>query len=114
VIASSVTSTRSIRDSTLTAVLIPSLDNLRLVLNDQAPNLVELTGAETMVPRNGHRRHPKLRMLAVAPNMHVDWLIAVKTVEKEPVWTRNAGHPWHFSIAPRSMIARSLESTKSG
>ena len=43
VIESSVTSTRAIRDSTLTAVLIPSLDDDRLVLDDMTTDVVQLS-----------------------------------------------------------------------
>jgi hypothetical protein len=43
VIVSSVTSTWLMRDSTLTAVLIPGLGNYLFVNNDKAPDLVQLS-----------------------------------------------------------------------
>jgi hypothetical protein len=53
-IASSVTSTLPIRDSTLTAVLMPSLDN-RPLRDNQTTNVVQFSRAETMVPCQRHR-----------------------------------------------------------
>src|SRR3989304_1133117 len=67
VIVSSVTSTRAIRDSTLTAVLIPCLDDRRFVLNDQAANLIQFSRAEPIIPRELDRCQPEFGVLAVAP-----------------------------------------------
>jgi antitoxin (DNA-binding transcriptional repressor) of toxin-antitoxin stability system len=50
VIVSSVTSTRVIRDSTLTAVLMPCLDDCRCVCDDEPTDLILLAWTEPMVP----------------------------------------------------------------
>ena len=92
-IVSLVTSTRSIRDSTLTAVLIPCLNDDVFVLQNHVPNLVEFTRAEPMIPRELDWRQPKLAVPPIAPD--VNGFVAVETVEKEPVRPRNTGDPRH-------------------
>ena len=77
VMVSSVTSTCVIRDSTLIAVLMPCLDDLRFVPNNRPTNLVQLARAEAMIPRQGNWGQPELRMRAVAPHVDVHRLVAV-------------------------------------
>jgi hypothetical protein len=50
VIVSSVTSTSSMRDPTLTAVLMPSLDAPFFVVDDEATDLVQFSRAEAGIP----------------------------------------------------------------
>ena len=87
---SSVTSTCAIRLSTLTAVLMPSLDNGRFIFNDETTDLVEFSGTEPMIPRQCYGRQPELRVLPGPTNVDVHRFGALKTVEKEPVWPWNA------------------------
>src|SRR5665213_414067 len=89
VMVSSVTVMCWIRDSTLTAVLIPCLDDDRFVLQNQVPNLVEFARTEPMIPRERRRRQPELAMLPIAPNVDVHGLVAIETIEKEPVRSGN-------------------------
>ena len=95
VIVSSLTSTWSIRDSTLTAVFIPGLYNQRFVHHNETTNLVEFSWTESMIPRQFDRRQPEFGVLPIAADMDVHGLVAIKTVEEEPVRPRNAGNPWH-------------------
>jgi hypothetical protein len=62
VIASSVTSTCAIRDSTLTAVLMPCLKDRLFVLNNHSTDLVQLSRAEAMIPRKGDGCQPEFRL----------------------------------------------------
>src|SRR3990172_834802 len=95
VIVSSVTSTCAIRCSTLTAVLMPRLDNGRVVFNNKMTDLVEFSRTESMIPRQGHGRQPELRVLPVPTNVDVHRFVAVETIEIEPIWPLNAGDCGH-------------------
>src|SRR5262245_58382498 len=95
VIVSSVTSTCSIRDSTLTAVFIPGLDDDCLVRDDQPTNVVEFPSAESMIPRERDWRQPEFAVLTVTPNVHVHRLVAIETIEEEPVRSSDAGDSRH-------------------
>ena len=92
---SSDTSTRSIRDSTLTAVLMPCLNNVGFLLHNETTDLVELSWAEPMIPRELDARQPELRVLAISANMDVHGLVAVETVKKEPVRSWNTSECRH-------------------
>src|SRR5947207_10001188 len=100
VIVSSVTSTRAIRDSTLTAVLMPCLDDRPLVYDDKSTDLIQLARTEPMIPCQGHGRQPKLGVLAIAPDVDVHRLNAVETVEEERIWPRNIRNPRHVAALP--------------
>jgi hypothetical protein len=76
-------------------VLIPCLDDDLFVLQNQAPNLVEFTRAEPMIPREFDRSQPQLAVLAITPNMDVNGFVAVETIEKKPVRPRNTYDPRH-------------------
>ena len=93
---SSVTTTWPIRFSTLIAVLIPGLDDGRFVFDNQLPNLVEFTRAEAVIPCQFNRSQPELAVLPIATNVDVHWLVAVESVEEEPVRPRNARNPRHL------------------
>src|SRR5437867_7791156 len=84
VIVSSVTTTLAIRGSTMTVVLMPCLDDRRLMLDNQTTNIIQLSRAEPMIPCQCHRGQPELRVLPVAPHVDVHGLDAVETVEEEP------------------------------
>src|SRR5438876_10666415 len=111
---SSVTSTWSIRFSTLTAVLIPCLNDYLFVLNNQTTNVIQLAWAEPMVPCEHNGRQPELGVLPVATHVDVPGLVAVETVEKEPVRPGNARNPRHVSLVANPMISSSSDSAKSG
>lgn len=114
VIVSSVTSTRAIRDSTLTAVLMPCLDDRRFMCDDEPTDLIQLARTEPMVPCQGHGRQPKLGLLPIAPHVDVHGLVTVETVEEEPIRSRNAGNPRHVASLTDRMIAGCPEFAKSG
>jgi len=74
---------------------MPCLDDRRLVLDDQTTNLIQFPRTEPMVPCECHGRQPEFDVLPVAPCVNVHGLVAVETVEEEPVRPLNPGNPWH-------------------
>lgn len=48
-----------------------------------------------MIPRQLHGREPKLGLLPIPSNVDVHRLMAVETVEKEAIWSRNTGNGRH-------------------
>jgi hypothetical protein len=71
-------------------VFIPCLDDGFLVIHDETTDLVELSWAESMIPRKFGRHQPELGVVSISPNVDVDGLVAVETVEKQPVPPRDA------------------------
>jgi hypothetical protein len=55
------------------------------ILNDQSSNTIQFLGREAVVVTQNHWLQPKLASAAVSTHMHVLWLVAVETIEKEPV-----------------------------
>src|SRR5437773_2538719 len=78
---------------------MPCLNNRLFVLDNETTNLVELSWAETMIPCEFDRRQPELSLMPVSPNVYVNGLVAIETVEKEPV---RSGDPRDLrqSLAP--------------
>jgi hypothetical protein len=68
---------------------MPCLTNGRFVLDNQTTDFVELWWAEPMIRRQLDRRQPELGVLSVSANVDVQRLVAVETVEEEPV------RPWN-------------------
>jgi hypothetical protein len=91
---------------------MPCLSDEDFILNDYAPNLVQLARSETAVPGQSHRIEPELAFTPIATNVHMHRLGAVETVEQEPVRPWNSGNPWHERSDP--MISSSSTHTKSG
>jgi hypothetical protein len=71
VIVSSVTSTWSMRDSTLTAELMPGLGDSLFVDPNETPDLVQFPCAETGIPCHRDGRQPELCLLSIVTNMHM-------------------------------------------
>jgi hypothetical protein len=90
-----VTTTFAIRDSMLTAVFMPCLDDPDLVVDDHTTNLIQFPRTEPIVPCECHGGQPELGVLPVVPHVNVHGLVAVKTVEEEPVRPRNPRNPRH-------------------
>ena len=55
------------------------------MLYDNTTELVELSWAEPMIPRELDGRQPELGVLSISSNVDVHGLLAVEAVEKEPV-----------------------------
>src|SRR4030095_7325489 len=85
VIASLVISTRLIRASLLAAVLIPRLPYPGEMLFNIRPNDVQLARRESVVAGKRDRLEPKLAHGALPADVHVLRLMAVETVEEEPI-----------------------------
>ena len=113
VIVSSVTSTRAIRDSTLTAVFMPCLDDRRFVFDDKPTDLIQLARTEPMVPCQCRGRQPKLCVLPITSQVDVHGFVAVETIEEEPIRPGNTGNPRHVGLAPGPNDRRH-ESAKTG
>src|SRR2546428_14140653 len=86
------------RDSALTTVRIPCLDNRYCVIDNETTDLVEFSWAESMIPRQLHGRQPEFRMPPISSDVHVRWFVTVETVEKEPVWPRNTWNLRHSAL----------------
>src|SRR5262245_19002612 len=95
-----VTSTRAIVDSTLTAVLMPFLDNHRLVFNDEPTDVIEFARTKPMVPRQRHWRQPEFCVLPVPPHVHPVPPQPVRVIESRR-------RRWSFAcISYRSLATR--------
>jgi hypothetical protein len=93
---------------------MPCLNNRLFLGDDESTNIIQLAWAESMVPRKCCGRQPKFGVLPVAPHVDVHGVVAVETLEEEPVRPRNAGNPRHLLSFPDRMISGSRESAKSG
>jgi len=93
---------------------MPGLNDRLLVLDDQTTDVIQFSRAEAMIPCEGDWRQPELRLLTVAPHVDVHWLVAVETVEEEPVRTRDARNLRHVALDIGRIISGSEESAKSG
>jgi Transposase len=89
------------------------LNSGRFVLDDETTDLVEFSWAEPMIPRQFDRRQPELGMLTVPANVNVQGLMAVETVEEEPVRPWNTSDCRHSARLQRQTISGSAESAKS-
>src|SRR6185436_20788718 len=87
------------RGSLLAAVFMPRLQNDEAMRLDEAPNHVQLMGAEAVVARKTKRIEPELAGLVLALHVNVRRLIAIEAREEEPVRARDSLDSWH-SIAP--------------
>ena len=105
VIVSSVTSTRAIRDSTLTAVFMPCLDDRRFVFDDKPTDLIQLARTEPMVPCQCRGRQPKLCVLPITSQVDVHGFVAVETIEEEPIRPGIPGILGMSALLPDRMIA---------
>ncbi len=79
---------------------MPCLYDLRLVFQDESTNLVQLAGAETMIPRQIDGCQPEFGLLVFASNVDMNGLVAIETEEEEPVRPRNAWNPRQFASLP--------------
>jgi hypothetical protein len=113
-IASSETSTLEIRDSTLTAVLMPRSNDCLLVPDNQTTALVQFARTEPMIPCKGGRSQSELGLLAVASHVDVHRLVAVETVKGKPVRARNARTLRHVVFVLGRIISGPGKSAKSG
>jgi len=69
---------------------MPRLDDSGFIVDDYSPYRIELARSKPVVPRKRDGIKPKLCVLSIPTNVNVRRLIAVKTVEEEPVWARKA------------------------
>jgi hypothetical protein len=68
-------------------VFIPCLDDGFSVIHNETTDLVEFSWAESMIPRKFDRHQPELGVRAERGR---EWLVAIETVEKQPVRPRDA------------------------
>ena len=61
---------------------MPCLDNGRFVFHNETTDLVELSWAEPIIPRELDGRQPELGVPSISANVDVHGLMAVETVEK--------------------------------
>jgi len=104
--SSSVQETSWARGLTLTAeVLIPSLQELNLMLENEDANLAKLLRRKVGGPRERDGLQPVLRELVAPPNVDVWGLDPFVTEEEEPVWPRNENGRHNF-LRTRSIATR--------
>jgi hypothetical protein len=77
---------------------MPRLNDGRLVIYDYPPNVVEFSGRKPSIPSKRHRLEPELGLRILAPDMHMDRLATVETVEEEPVRSGNASDSRHADV----------------
>jgi hypothetical protein len=83
---------------------MPRLDDASLVLDNYAPDLIELARTETSIPGQDDRTDPELGLIPVTTDVDMRRFGAVKAVEKQPVRSRNTGDSRHGEIRPDDLI----------
>lgn len=69
-------------------MLLPCLNDLGEMIQDQLPNAIEFVAPETSVVLERDRLKPELTGLSVSFHMDMAGLAAIEAVEEESVW------PW--------------------
>jgi hypothetical protein len=83
---------------------MPGLDDASLVLDNYAPDLVELARTEAAVPGHNDRFDPELGLIPLTANVNVRRFGTVETVEEQPVRSGNSGDARHGEIRPDNLI----------
>jgi hypothetical protein len=83
---------------------MPCLDDASVVLDDYAPDLVELARAEASIPRQNHGIEPELSLIPFMSNVNVHRFGAIEAVEEEPVRSRNISNARHVEIRTNGLI----------
>ena len=89
--ASSVTSSVTIRGSLLAAMFIPGLPNMVQIVEDHLPDAIQFLCRETVIVRQDNRLEPEFAYGPVAAYMDVARFITVEAVNEEPIRARNTG-----------------------
>jgi hypothetical protein len=74
---------------------MPSLDDASIVLDNYAPDLIELTRSEAAIPGQNDRLDPEFGLIPPTPNVNVHRFCTVEAVEEQPVRSRNASDARH-------------------
>src|SRR5207248_7894712 len=94
--ASSLTSTRVARADlpSTSEELMPTLQQLRQVLVDERPDLVNVPTLEAVAALKPHRVEPELCLAVIPLDVHVRRFPAVTRVEEEPIGpdAKDGGH----------------------
>jgi hypothetical protein len=93
---------------------MPSPNYRLFVLDNQATDVVQLSRAEAMIPCQGHRRQPELRLVPVASYVDVHRLVTVETVEEEPIRARDTWNLRHVALVLARIMSGSDASAKPG
>jgi hypothetical protein len=83
---------------------MPGLDDASLVLNNYAPDLVELARAEAAVPGQNDRFDSELRLIPLTANVNVHRFSTVEAIEEQPVRPGNSGDARHDEIRLDNLI----------
>jgi hypothetical protein len=86
---------------------MPSLDDASVVLDNYAPDLVELARAEAAIPGQNDRLDPELGLIPLTANVNVYWFRTVEAVEEQPVRSWNSGDARHGEIRLDDLIVAS-------
>jgi hypothetical protein len=109
VIESSVTCMPMMRGVSLTTMLIPSLQDPLSVFRNQLANTIQLGGRKSLVETEHDRLQPELADHSLTPNVHMLRLVAVETIEEEPIRPRNIANRRHYAFpsGPDSILVYS-------
>jgi hypothetical protein len=83
---------------------MPGLDDASLVLDNYAPDLVELARTEASVPGQNDWVEPELGLIPLTANVNVHRFGTVEAVEEQPVWSRDSNDARHGEIRPDNLI----------
>src|SRR5438105_4681876 len=89
--ASSVTSSVTMRGSLLAAMLIPGLPNSVQIVEDDLPDAVQVLGREAIIVRQNNGFEPEFADGSVSAHMDVPRFVTVETVKEEPIRAGDAG-----------------------
>jgi hypothetical protein len=83
---------------------MPSLDDASVVLDNYAPDFVELAWAEATIPGQNDRFDPELGLIPLPAHVNVCRFRTVEAVEEQPVRSANASDARHGEIRLDDLI----------
>src|SRR6266446_7868820 len=105
--ASSVTSSVTMRGSLLAAMFIPSLPNTVHIVDDDLPDAVQFLCREAVVVRQDNGFEPEFADGPVPAHMDVPRFVTVEAVEEEPIRARNTRDRWQGGYL--QLLAQTLD-----
>jgi hypothetical protein len=80
--------------------VIPSLQQVPLVIFDQVLNSIDVFAAETVTTFQPNRIEPELGFAIVALDVHVRWFVSVARVKEESEWSAPQHRRHHVMVPP--------------
>jgi hypothetical protein len=79
-------------------MLMPCLLNSPIISDDYCANTIQFNGVESVVHAQLDGFKPVLAKFSFTLDVNVHWLVAIKTVKKEPIGSRNSFDGWHVAV----------------